>query len=100
MDRPWGFYAKWSKSERKYYLMSLTCGIFKKPQFIGKKTRYVVTRGREWGAGNWLNECGQKVQISCYQINISTADARYNVLTTAKAAVLCIWWDSEFSSQG
>ena len=50
MDRSWGHYAIWNKSDRDYHIISLTRGIQNKtkPKLIDTENRLVVVRGKEW----------------------------------------------------
>ena len=53
INETWGHYAKWNKSEKRYSMTSMTCGIQKvttKKQSYGKRDQ--ICGYQRWGMGN------------------------------------------------
>ena len=82
MDRPWGYYRKWKKSDRDdtfillshWYMASINQNKTKNnssyPELIGTENRWVVSRSGKWETGK-MGKGGQKVKTLSYKINKS-----------------------------
>ena len=72
MDGPWGYYAKWHKTEKDKILYDLTYmwNIKKQtnPKFLDTDNRSMVARGWGWGAGE-MGKGDPKIQTSGYKIS-------------------------------
>ena len=71
MDRPWGYYRKWKKSDWDTFTLSSHWNVASKnqnkmknknyPELIGMENRLVVARGEKWETGK-MGKGGQKVK--------------------------------------
>ena len=88
MDRHWGHYTKWNKSDKERQIpYDLTYMESKKAKLVKTESRMVIIR--IWGVGE-LGDIGQSYKLSISRW-ISCGDLVQRIVTTVNRTILYTW---------